>query len=88
MNKIASRLVFFLSLICTPAFSQDAHDNEVATLYRNSLMDSMMRIHVATFDTKDGFRYNWENCILAAHLFQSQTNVKTHFWCESGKYQE
>ena len=66
------------------------------TLYRNSIMDENMRLHIATFDTantstwggqsKDA--YNKGNCDLAASLFQQQPGVKTKFWCEKGRYKK
>jgi hypothetical protein len=56
-------------------------DDHVYTLYRNSLLDlSIMRVHVASFDSKDGEKYNQENCQIAASLFQAK------FWCEKGRY--
>ena len=59
-------------------------DDSLFTLYRNSVTDAAMRLHVVTFDTKDGETYNHENCELARQVFQSQDGVKTHFWCEQG----
>ncbi len=56
------------------------------TLYRNSVTDSSMRLHVATFDAADGEAYNQGNCYQAQELFQAQPLVKTKFWCEKGKY--
>ena len=63
--------------------------SDVFTLYRNSVIDRSMRIHVATFDAADGGeKYNSENCDLAATLFASQAGVKTRFWCEKGIYRK
>lgn len=56
------------------------------TLYRGSVTADKMRIHIATFDSKDGEKYNGENCELARELFQSQPGVKVRFWCEKGPY--
>lgn len=58
----------------------------VYALYRNSVVDSLARYHIATFDAIDGDRYNHENCELARSLFQGQGGVRTRFWCEKGKY--
>jgi len=58
------------------------------TLYRNSLLDVNMRIHVASFDSKDGEAYNRENCELGARLFMGQPNVTARFWCEKGAYRK
>jgi hypothetical protein len=46
-----------------------------------------MRIHIATFDAKDGDAYNRENCNLASKLYQGQPGVTVRFWCEKGRYQ-
>ena len=58
------------------------------SLYRNSVMDETARIHVGTFDSSDGDKYNQSNCDIAAKLFQQQEGVKTKFWCEKGKYRK
>ena len=58
-----------------------------ATLYRNSVLNENARYHIATFDTNEGEAYNWENCQLAANLFQAQPGVTTRFWCEKGKFE-
>jgi hypothetical protein len=58
------------------------------TLYRNSVTNENMRIHVATFDSSDGHDYNQGNCRIALELFQKQDGVKTKFWCEKGKYRK
>ena len=56
------------------------------TLYRNSVTDSLMRVHIATFDSTDGAKYNQENCQIAQELFQKQVGVITKFWCEKGRF--
>lgn len=58
------------------------------TLYRNSAVGSDMRIHVASFDAKDGDAYNQDNCQTAAGLFQQQPGIVTKFWCEKGSFKE
>lgn len=63
-------------------------DSNTYTLYRSSLVDGINRVHVATFDAKDGEDYNEGNCRLAAELFQQQPSVKTQFWCEKGRYRK
>jgi hypothetical protein len=63
-------------------------DNETFTLYRNSVTDENMRIHVATFNAADGEPYNKGNCEQAQQLFQAQTGVKTKFWCEKGSFKK
>ena len=63
-----------------------SNNGEIFTLYRNSLTDSNMRIHVATFDSKDGETYNKGNCDQAQLYFQNQPEVNTKFWCEKGQF--
>jgi hypothetical protein len=58
------------------------------TLYRNSVMDENMRIHVASFNASDGEAYNRGNCEQAQLLFQAQQGVKTKFWCEKGVFKK
>jgi len=55
------------------------------TLYRNSMTDSNMRVHVATFDADYKGTYNQENCDIAQQLFQSQNGIKVKYWCEKGR---
>jgi hypothetical protein len=63
-------------------------DGGAYTLYRSSVLDPGMRLHVATFDAADGEQYNGENCSLAADLLQHQDGVKVRFWCEKGHYRK
>ncbi len=63
-------------------------ENELFVLYRNSVFDENMRIHVATFDALDGEAYNRGNCEQAQVLFQAQPGVKTKFWCEKGRFKK
>jgi hypothetical protein len=44
------------------------------------------RIHIASFDTKNGLEYNRENYALARDLFNQQRDIKTRFWCERGQF--
>ena len=63
-------------------------DDHVYTLYRNSVVDKNMRMHVATFDANEGEDYNRGNCEIAQMLFQGQLGVKTKFWSEKGRYRK
>ena len=65
-----------------------AGDGQTFVLYRNSVTDENMRIHVATFDAADGEAYNRGNCEQAQLLFQAQPGVKTKFWCEKGRFRK
>jgi len=64
------------------------NSSDVFTLYRNSVGDENMRIHVATFDAAEGNGYNRGNCEQARELFQAQPGVKTKFWCEKGEFRK
>ena len=64
----------------------DRSDGSYYTLYRNSVLDSSARIHVASFDTREGDAYNQGNCRLAADLFAAQPDVKTRVWCEKDAF--
>ena len=65
----------------------DLHDSTF-TLYRNSATDENMRVHVASFDAADGEAYNRGNCEQAQLLFNTQSGVKTKFWCEKGVFKK
>ena len=58
------------------------------TLYRNSMNDETMRIHVASFDATASEKYNRGNCEQARDLFQAQSGAKIRFWCEKGSYKK
>ncbi len=58
----------------------------VFTLYRNSVTDGNLRIHVATFDAHEKEEYNRGNCEQAQALFQNQPGVTAKFWCEKGRF--
>lgn len=68
------------------AWAQAAPDAAIYTLYRNSVTDAALRLHVATFDALDGAAYNRQNCAQAQQLFAAQQGVRVAFWCESGKF--
>lgn len=62
--------------------------SQTYTLYRSSIVGSIERVHVASFDATDGEKYNRENCQLAAELFQAQPGTETKFWCEKGRFRK
>ena len=76
----------FLTIILLILGTTVSANETAATLYRNSVLNENARYHIATFDTNEGDAYNWENCQLAAKLFQAQPGVTTRFWCEKGKF--
>ena len=84
--KILLKTLLSISLVapivgCVP-------DNESFTLYRNSLTDENMRVHVASFNAAHGEAYNKGNCEQAQQLFQAQPRVRTKFWCEKGIFKK
>ncbi|MDX3901161.1 MAG: hypothetical protein QHC40_11735 [Sphingobium sp.] len=72
----------------------------VYTLYRNSLIETTMRVHWGTFDATDSdATYNMNNCMLAARLLNAnldanaakaemQRDASIGFWCEPERYKE
>lgn len=94
MKNLLSLL--FLNLLFSGSAGADifGDSDEVATLYRTSVVVPDARYHIATFDADDKktgstrFAYNFENCQIAAELFQNQPGVKTKFWCEKGYFRE
>lgn len=56
------------------------------SLYRSSVLGADRRMHVATFDAREGEAYNRENCSIAAELFGRQPGVTVRYWCEKGRF--
>ena len=81
-------LVAGASFAAAACSGSGASDSQTFSLYRNSVIDENMRIHVATFDASDGEAYNRGNCEQAQALFQAQLGVKTKFWCEKGRFRK
>ncbi len=72
-------------------------ESEPVTLYRNSQVDSSMRIHIATFDAEDsGQYYNLVNCRLASKVLNANVEAlnpgkeqqTVGFWCEEGNFEK
>lgn len=82
MNKLILAIAIFFLSGCSQS------DSDTYALYRNSVFDELVRYHVATFDSKDGKKYNQGNCDIAKGLFQKQDGVKTKFWCEKGVFKK
>lgn len=66
--------------------AKEAPHGQVYTLYRNSVTNPSMRIHVATFDAQEAAVYNLGNAEQARSLFQAQPGVAVKFWWEKGRY--
>ena len=75
-------------IILISLFLMGCSQSDTYTLYRNSVTDENMRIHVASFNSSDGENYNQGNCKIAQELFQKQDGVKTKFWCEKGVFKK
>jgi hypothetical protein len=81
-------VAFALAVALSGYSASGASDDRTFTLYRNSITDPNMRIHIATFDASEKEEYNRENCEIAAKLFGAQPGVKTKFWCEKGGFRK
>lgn len=90
--KVQPMLKFFVCAFTLFVFSTCSYgstsDGQIFTLYRNSVTDENMRIHVATFDASENEEYNRGNCEQAQLLFQNQPGVKTKFWCEKARFKK
>lgn len=65
-------------------------DAIVYTFYRNSVLDPSMRVHVATFDSKEGGAmnpdYNRASCEETAGIYRKLDTDNKNWWCEKGRY--
>jgi hypothetical protein len=84
-TRFAGLAVACVMMACS---GSDTSENQVFVLYRNSVTDENMRIHVATFDATESEAYNRGDCEQAQVLFQGQPGVKTKFWCEKGRFKK
>lgn len=74
----------FMPLLSATMAACSGDASGVYTLYRSSMAASTDRVHVATFDAREGNAYNRENCETAALLFGAQPGIKVRYWCELG----
>ena len=86
MGKFVKTTVLPILILLLILGTKVSANDMVSTLYRTSLIIENARMHVATFNADAGGKYNWDNCLTSAELFQSQPDVKTLFWCEKGEY--
>ncbi len=75
------------------AVAATAGEGNVYTLYRSDVTPvgssaplQDLRIHIATFDTGHGERYNHETCEHTRELFQRELGPRVRLWCEKGRY--
>jgi len=77
----------------------DGKSADPVTLYRNSPLDTSMRIHFATFDAPDGENFNLSNCQMAVRALNANVDAlakrdggerdpSAGFWCEIGSFTE
>ena len=70
----------------------NAADQDTYTLYRNSTIDPTMRLHIATFNSIEGYddrQYNYENCERGQVAFQKDpVFAGTKLFCEVGYFTE
>ena len=86
--KIRELMSWVLVASITALAGCDASEDETYTLYRNSVITRDARMHVASFDTAEGSKYNSENCEHLMELLQTQPDIKVRFWCEKGRYRK
>ena len=84
-------IIAVILVLSTPALTsaQDGArlaESQVFTLYRTGVGLPNLRMHIATFDSSDGQRYNKGNCEIAQELFQNQPGVTVRYWCEPGYF--
>ncbi len=79
-------MLILAAVVMQAVWARAVPDVAIYTLYRNSVTDAALRLHVATFDALDGAAYNRQNCAQAQQLFAAQQGVRVAFWCESGKF--
>jgi len=69
------------------ADDERAGPEETYTLYRSGMMNGPnARVHIATFDAKQGAAYNSQNCEIAKMLFTRQNSDTSEYWCEQGYF--
>lgn len=85
---IAAAAIFLAFTLAFAGFGLKVSEDRVYTLYRNSVTDENMRLHVATFDADEKEDYNKGNCDIAQELFQNQPGVNVKFWCEKGYFKK
>ena len=101
MRKLTTTLCLTIAVLLGSGgigFAEDGvrakSENDVVTLYRDSVILKGSRMHMATFDSDEEmfkgskFDLNWINCQSVAKLVNSQPEYKTKLWCEKGFYKE
>lgn len=94
------RTFILLATVGVAGCSSPEHQSPTYTLYRNSDVDTSLRVHWATFDASESDpNYNGNNCNMAARLLNANLRASAEaeglqpyfgvgFWCELGGYSE
>lgn len=92
--------VLIPALILLTGCNISSSSAETFTLYRNSFIQTSLRIHFATFDAAESDRnYNRNNCEMVARLLNANVDASAEeegkprdaslgFWCEPGNFSE
>jgi hypothetical protein len=86
--RLKSKLTIAAAMLLVGACSQAPNEASAFTLYRSSVENAAVRIHVATFDADEDAIYNQENCQIAQELFQRHRGAAVKYWCEKGRFRE
>jgi len=81
VRLLAAVVLLAVSVSCS-------NSSESYTLYRDSGLDPALRVHLATFDAKDGRSYNETNCTMMADLYNEKYSDTNKAWCEQGTYKK
>jgi len=93
---------FVLTTLVMAAFvggCDASSDKGTATLYRNSPLESAVRVHIASFDADESGDFNLGNCGMASRILNANIDASAAaegkkpyenvgFWCEPGPFSE
>lgn len=96
--KIRAGVIVTIALLAIGGCASE-DDGHPATLYRNSILDTSMRIHFASFDAPDKGTFNIDNCEMVARILNANLIASAEaegkaphssvgFWCEIGSYRK
>jgi hypothetical protein len=93
--SVATKQIGIVALLAFLSACNQHDRSPTVTLYRNSPLDSALRIQWATFDADESDPgYNLNNCMMAARLLNANVKALNEqsqpagFWCEPGKYKK
>ena len=92
MKYIITIALAISSLLSGPIIAQSlTSEDSVATLIRNNHTNVSIRVHLATFDSANGFQFNWHYCQKTADFLESDAKTRgsiERIWCEKGYFKE